>query len=104
MEDDDTTATLNYVPILQEANSLTSQLWVELPELDNVRFQRDDIEPSKVNNIDELLRESRVVTQDDFLVDDDEFEDDKLEEYDDEGLKLLIVIQVQRKIITYLMM
>ncbi|PON44587.1 hypothetical protein PanWU01x14_265720 [Parasponia andersonii] len=89
MEDDDTTATSNDVPILQEVNSLTFQLWVELPELDNVRFQKDDDEPAKVNNIDELLRESHVVTQDDFLVDDDEFEDDTLEEYNDEEIEIV---------------
>ncbi|PON99994.1 hypothetical protein TorRG33x02_041220, partial [Trema orientale] len=89
MEDNDTTATSNDVPILQEANSSTFQLWAELPELDNVRFQRDDVEPAEVNNIDELLRESRVVTQDDFLVDDDEFDDDTLEEYDDEEIEII---------------
>ncbi|PON62518.1 hypothetical protein PanWU01x14_138390 [Parasponia andersonii] len=83
------TTTSNDVPILQEANSLTFQLWVVLPELDNVRFQWDDVEPAEVNNIDELLHESRVVTQDDFLVDDDEFEDDTLEEYDDEEIEIV---------------
>ncbi|PON76865.1 hypothetical protein PanWU01x14_031850 [Parasponia andersonii] len=50
---------------------------------------RDDVAPAEVNNIDELLRESRVVTQDYFLVDDDEFEDDTLEEYNDEKIKIV---------------
>ncbi|PON67750.1 hypothetical protein PanWU01x14_101740 [Parasponia andersonii] len=89
MEDDDTTTTSNDVPILQKANFSIFQLWVELLELDNVRFQQDDDEPAKVNNINELLHESRVVKQDDFLVDDDEFEDDTLEEYDDEEIEIV---------------
>ncbi|PON31642.1 hypothetical protein PanWU01x14_368300 [Parasponia andersonii] len=65
MEDDDTTITSNHVPILQEVNSSTFQLWVEL--LENLVF----------------------ITQDDFLVDDDEFEDDTLEEYDDEAIEIV---------------
>ncbi|PON60656.1 hypothetical protein PanWU01x14_150740 [Parasponia andersonii] len=89
MEDDDTTTTSNGVPILQKANFSTFQIWVELLELDNVRFQQDDVEPAEVNNIDKLLHESRVVRQDDFLVDDDEFEDDTLEEYDDEEIEIV---------------
>ncbi|PON32085.1 LOW QUALITY PROTEIN: hypothetical protein PanWU01x14_364380 [Parasponia andersonii] len=88
MEDDDTTTTSNDVPILQEENSSTFQLWGELPELDNVRFQ-DDVERAEVNNIDKLLHESHVVTQDDFLVDDDEFEDDTVEEYDYEEIEIV---------------
>ncbi|PON63670.1 hypothetical protein PanWU01x14_130020, partial [Parasponia andersonii] len=48
-----------------------------------------DVEPTEVDNIDELIRESRVVIQDDFLVDDDEFEDDTLEEYDDEEIEII---------------
>ncbi|PON56054.1 hypothetical protein PanWU01x14_184130, partial [Parasponia andersonii] len=61
---------------------------VELPELDNIRFQWDDVELAEVNNIDELIHESNVEMQDDFLVDDDEFEDDKLEAYDDEEIEI----------------
>ncbi|PON70558.1 hypothetical protein PanWU01x14_079320 [Parasponia andersonii] len=89
MEDDDSVATMNDIPILQEASSSSFQLWVELPELDNIRFQREDVEPTEVDNIDELIRESRVVTQDDFLVDDGEFEDNTLEEYDDEEIEII---------------
>ncbi|PON71632.1 hypothetical protein PanWU01x14_070870, partial [Parasponia andersonii] len=77
------------VHTLGKANFSTFQLWVELPKLDNVRFQLDDVEPANVNNIDELLRESCVVTQDDFLVDDDEFEDVTLEKYDDEEIEII---------------
>ncbi|PON42019.1 hypothetical protein PanWU01x14_284880 [Parasponia andersonii] len=86
MEDDDSVATMNDIPILQETSSSSFQLWVELLELDNIRFQREDVEPTEVDNIDKLIRESHVVTQDNFLVDDDEFEDDTLEEYDDEEI------------------
>ncbi|PON48679.1 hypothetical protein PanWU01x14_235560 [Parasponia andersonii] len=80
---------MNDIPILQEVSSSSFQLWVELPELDNIRFQREDIEPAEVDNIDELIRESRVVTQDDFLINDDEFEDDTLKEYDDEEIEII---------------
>ncbi|PON39142.1 hypothetical protein PanWU01x14_307120 [Parasponia andersonii] len=52
-------------------------------------FNQDDAEPAEVNNIDELLCESCIVTQDNFLVDDDKFEDDTLEEYDDKEIEIV---------------
>ncbi|PON45244.1 hypothetical protein PanWU01x14_260740 [Parasponia andersonii] len=55
--------------------------------MENVRFHREDVEPDEVDNIDDLICQTRVVTPDDFLVDDDEFEDDTLEEYNDEEVE-----------------
>lgn len=52
---------------------------VELPELENARFHRDDVEPTEVMNIDNVLHNI-----DDFVVDDDDFEDDTLEENDEQ--------------------
>ncbi|XP_073123839.1 uncharacterized protein [Henckelia pumila] len=65
--------------VVQETNSQSLQLVVELPELDNVSFHREDVEPTEVVNIDNLLHNI-----DDFVVDDDDFEDDTIEEYDEE--------------------
>ncbi|PON34537.1 hypothetical protein PanWU01x14_343580 [Parasponia andersonii] len=56
--------------------------------MENVRFHWEDIEPNEVDNIDDLISQARVVTPNDFLVDDDEFEEDTLEEYNDEEVKL----------------
>ncbi|PON45426.1 hypothetical protein PanWU01x14_259050, partial [Parasponia andersonii] len=84
----DITSTSIDVPILQEVNSLSLQLWVELPEMENVRFHREDVKPDEVDNIYDLICQARVVTPNDFLVDDDEFEDDTLEEYNDEEVEL----------------
>ncbi|PON39619.1 hypothetical protein PanWU01x14_303570, partial [Parasponia andersonii] len=46
------------------------------------------IELDEVDNIDDLICQARVVTPNDFLVDDDEFEDNTLEEYNDEEVEL----------------
>ncbi|PON70432.1 hypothetical protein PanWU01x14_081010 [Parasponia andersonii] len=48
----------------------------------------EDVEPNEVENIDDLICQARVVTPNDFLVDNDEFEDDTLEEYNDEEVEL----------------
>ncbi|KAG6519588.1 hypothetical protein ZIOFF_023082 [Zingiber officinale] len=65
--------------VVQELNSQPLQLVVELPELENVSFYRDDIKPTEVINIDQLQQNIG-----DFVVDDDDFQDDTLEEYDEE--------------------
>ncbi|PON44702.1 hypothetical protein PanWU01x14_264850 [Parasponia andersonii] len=56
--------------------------------MENVRFHREEIELDEVDNIDDLICQARVMTPNDFLVDDDEFEDDTLEEYNDEEVEL----------------
>ncbi|PON43015.1 hypothetical protein PanWU01x14_277870 [Parasponia andersonii] len=56
--------------------------------MENVRFHQEDVESDEVDNIDDLIYQARVVTPNDFLVDDDEFEDDTLEEYNDEEIEL----------------
>ncbi|KAI3758447.1 hypothetical protein L6452_06010 [Arctium lappa] len=61
------------------ATSTARLLWVELPILDNVRYDRDDVNPTKVHNVNELLHTSS--TQ--FVVDDDEDEENEVE-YEDE--------------------
>ncbi|XP_073120394.1 uncharacterized protein [Henckelia pumila] len=65
--------------VVQETNSQSLQLVVDLSELENVSFHRDDIEPSEVTNVDQLLH-----NKNDFVVDVDDFEDDILDEYDEE--------------------
>ncbi|PON35373.1 hypothetical protein PanWU01x14_337060, partial [Parasponia andersonii] len=84
----DIASTSTEVPILQEANSLSFQLWVELLEIENIRFHQEDVEPDEVDNIDYLICQTRIVTPNDFLVNDDEFENDTLEEYNDEEVEL----------------
>ncbi|KAI3771558.1 hypothetical protein L6452_02723 [Arctium lappa] len=79
------TAISSDIPILQEINSSELQLWVELPILDNVRYDRDDINPTEVHNVNELLRTSS--TQ--FVVDDDEDEENEAE-YEDEQEDVLV--------------
>ncbi|KAI3702216.1 hypothetical protein L6452_27943 [Arctium lappa] len=69
------------IPILQEINSSELRLWVELPILDNVRYDRDDVNPTEVHNVNELLRTSS--TQ--FVVDDDEDEENEAEYEDEEN-------------------
>ncbi|KAI3719203.1 hypothetical protein L6452_20098 [Arctium lappa] len=54
-------------------------LWVDLPILDNVRYDRDDVNLTEVHNVNELLHTSS--TQ--FVVDDDEDEENEAE-YEDE--------------------
>ncbi|PON36738.1 hypothetical protein PanWU01x14_325960 [Parasponia andersonii] len=56
--------------------------------MENIRFHREDIELDEVDNIDDLICQARIVTPNDFLVDDDEFEDDTLDEYNDEEIEL----------------
>ncbi|PON59445.1 hypothetical protein PanWU01x14_159550 [Parasponia andersonii] len=56
--------------------------------MENIRFHREDIEPDEVDNIDDLICQTCVVIPNDFLVDDDEFENDTLEEYNDEEVEL----------------
>ncbi|PON54094.1 hypothetical protein PanWU01x14_198240 [Parasponia andersonii] len=76
----------NDIPILQEANSSSYYLRIDLMELDNIRYYHEDIVPEDVDNVDELLRQTRVITMNDFLVNDDDFEDDTLEEYNDKEM------------------
>ncbi|KAI3727540.1 hypothetical protein L6452_16156 [Arctium lappa] len=73
------------IPILQEINSSELQLWVELPILDNVWYDHDDVNPTEVHNVNELLRTSS--TQ--FVVDDDEDEENE-DEYEDEQEDVLV--------------
>ncbi|PON53987.1 hypothetical protein PanWU01x14_198650 [Parasponia andersonii] len=56
--------------------------------MENIRFHREDVESDEVDNIDDLIYKARVMTPNDFLVDDDEFENDTLEEYNDEEVEL----------------
>ncbi|PON77443.1 hypothetical protein PanWU01x14_026040 [Parasponia andersonii] len=71
--------------------------------MEYVRLDQEDIEPNKVENIDNLIHQAHIVTLDDFLVDDNEFEDNTLEEY--KMLNLMRkVIQVLKKRLKYLMM
>ncbi|KAI3672923.1 hypothetical protein L6452_39025 [Arctium lappa] len=79
------TAISSDIPILQEINSSELQLWVELPILDNVRYDRDDVNPTEVHNVNELLHTSS--TQ--FVVDDDEDEENEAE-YEDEQEDVLV--------------
>ncbi|PON56968.1 hypothetical protein TorRG33x02_294880, partial [Trema orientale] len=46
------------------------------------------IEPDKVDNIDDPICEAHIVTANDFLVEDNKFEDEPLEKYNDEELEL----------------
>uniref|UniRef100_A0A803NJS8 DUF4218 domain-containing protein n=1 Tax=Cannabis sativa TaxID=3483 RepID=A0A803NJS8_CANSA len=71
------------IPIFQEDNSSNFLIWIELPALDNMQFHPyDDAEAEDVNaNVDELLQ---VRVNNKVLVDDDDFEDDTLGEYEDE--------------------
>ncbi|PON52403.1 hypothetical protein TorRG33x02_308440 [Trema orientale] len=71
-----------------ERVSTSSELWVDLPVIKNIEYHREDIEPGNTSNIDELLHQTRVMTMDDFVVDDDDFEDDTLEKYKDEKIDL----------------
>ena len=76
------------VHIVQEANSQPFQLVVELPQLENLVIQRDDIEAIEINNVDHL-HGNHVRGIDDFIVDDEDIEDediedDTLEEYDED--------------------
>ncbi|KAI3701589.1 hypothetical protein L6452_26778 [Arctium lappa] len=74
------------IPILQEINSSELQLWVELPILDNVWYDRDDVNPTEVHNVNELLRTSS--TQ--FVVVDDDEDEENEAEYEDEQEDILV--------------
>ena len=61
-------------------------IWKEPLELDNIQFHWNDVQLENVENIDELLH---ILTNDNFLAKDNEFEDGTLEEYDDEGIMIM---------------
>ena len=61
-------------------------IWKEPLELDNIKFHWNDVQLENVDNIDELLH---ILTNDNFLAEDNEFEDGTLEEYDDEGIMIM---------------
>ncbi|PON66374.1 hypothetical protein PanWU01x14_110290 [Parasponia andersonii] len=63
-------------------------LWKLINKNGKCLIHREDVGPDKVDNIDDLICQTRVVIPNDFLVDDDEFEDDTLEEYNDEEVEL----------------
>ncbi|PON83185.1 hypothetical protein TorRG33x02_210190 [Trema orientale] len=56
--------------------------------IENIQYHREDVEPKNASNIEELLCQTRIITIDKFLIDDDEFKDDMLEEYNDEKIDL----------------
>ena len=85
-KDVEETATFSDIPILQELNSSGLQLWVELPIIDNVRHDRDDVNPTEVYNVNDILRST--ATQ--FVVDDDEDEENEAE-YEDEEEEDVVV-------------
>ncbi|PON60968.1 hypothetical protein PanWU01x14_149360 [Parasponia andersonii] len=74
------------VLIPQERNFSSFQLWVNLPTIENIQYCPEDIEPDYANNVDELLPQTRVMTMDDFVIDNNEFEDDTLEEYNNDEI------------------
>ena len=79
--DVDDTETTNDIPILQEVNSSSFQLWVELLIFDNLQYDRVDVNATEVYNVDDLVGEG----SDEFVVDDEvEFGDDTLVEYEDD--------------------
>ena len=81
------TVDTNENPILQDENSFDFRIYIELMVLYNISINRDDVEPKTVENIEELLREGRIVGNDYFMIDDDQLEfDDILDEYDDEEI------------------
>ena len=73
--------TADDIPILQEVNSSGIQLWVELPIFDSLQYDRVDLNPTEVHNVDDFVGES---SDDENVNDDIEFEDDTLAEYEDD--------------------
>ncbi|KAI3715414.1 hypothetical protein L6452_22396 [Arctium lappa] len=71
--------------INQLRQSTACELWVEFPILDNVRYDRDDVNPTEVHNVNELLHTSSTH----FVVDDDEDEENEAE-YEDEQEDVLV--------------
>ena len=79
--DIDDTETTDDIPILQEVNSSGIQLWVELPIFDSLQYDRVDLNPTEVHNVDDFVGES---SDDENVNDDIEFEDETLAEYEDD--------------------